>query len=98
MSVGPRAVLHVHQDDVRTAFMQRLDAFLERGPETVGLDPANGIDGTRLPYHQIGLLVDQQFRHALGQILGGLPAADQGHDLDRDAGMRFLSAASSRAG
>ena len=25
----------------------------------VGIDPADGIEGSRLPYHQIGLLVDQ---------------------------------------
>ncbi len=53
-------------------FCRRLHPFVQRGPEVVGLDPADGIDRTSLPYHQIGLLVDQQFGHALGQILGGL--------------------------
>ena len=38
-----RAVLHIHQDDVRTAFLQFLDAFLERGPKLFGVDPAHGI-------------------------------------------------------
>ena len=52
-------------------FCSIFDAFVEGGPKFVGFDPANGIDGTGLPYHQIRLLVDQQFVHALGHILGG---------------------------
>src|SRR5262245_61819798 len=82
--VGPRAVLHVHQDDVRAALMQRLYPLFERRPEIVGLDSAYGILGSCLPYHQIGFLVDQQFGHSPRQVLGAHARSDQGHDLDGD--------------
>ena len=48
---------------------KRLDPFVERRPEVIRLDSANGIKGSGLPYHQIRLLVDQQFPHPLGEVL-----------------------------
>ena len=46
-----------------------------------------------------GFSSTSNFAHAAGQIRGGLPGPDQGHDLDRDTRKAaLLSAASSRAG
>ena len=49
--LGSRAVLHVHEDDVRPCGLHALDAGIERCAELIYLDPANGIHGTRLPYY-----------------------------------------------
>src|SRR6516164_3826660 len=58
--------------------------LFKRRPEIVGLDSAYGIEGSCLPYHQIGLLVDQQFGHSPRQVVGTHARSDQGHDLDGD--------------
>src|SRR5215469_8688491 len=56
--LSARAVLHVHQYGVASSAVQRVDAGFEGSPEIIELDPANGVDGTSLPYYQVWLLVD----------------------------------------
>ena len=60
--------------------------MVQRLAERIRINPADGVDRPSLPYHQIGLLVDQQLVHTPSQILGGLARADQGDDLDGNSG------------
>src|SRR6185295_14294286 len=84
--LGARAVLLVHQDYVRPAFTETVHSIFERSPEMIGVDSPHRVDGTRLPYHQIGLLVTKQFGHSLRQVVGRLAGPHQGHDLHRNPG------------
>ena len=59
--LGSRAVLHVHQNDVGAAALQRVDTIVEGGAKFVGIDSGDRVDRTGLPYHQRRLFVISSF-------------------------------------
>src|SRR3984957_1265051 len=66
--------------------MRPIDAVVERCPEIVGLDAANGIGGAGLPDNESGLHPGQDGLELVFHLGGGFPRPDIRHDFDGDAG------------